>query len=81
MQGRLPHPRLPPSSATGSDADHRYHGETGAVVVVTGDDLGELFDDPRLNHLVTVEFDDERLGRMTFRFHDLQRARAGLDSR
>lgn len=54
------------------DPDHRYHGETGEVVEITRDDLGELFDDPRLNVLFTVAFDDEDLGTMTFRVHDLE---------
>lgn len=56
-----------------ADPDHRYHGETGEVVDVSEDELGQLFDDPRLNYLVTVEFDDESLGTMTFRIHDLEK--------
>lgn len=55
------------------DPDHRYHGETGEVIEVTRDELGELVDDPRLNYLFTVEFVDASLGTMTFRFHDLVR--------
>lgn len=54
------------------DPDHRFHGETGEVVEILRDDLGELFDDPRLNYLIKVEFDDEELGTMTFRVHDLE---------
>lgn len=54
------------------DRDHRFHGETGEVVEILRDDLGELFDDPRLNHLIKVEFGDDDLGTMIFRVHGLE---------
>jgi len=55
------------------DPDDRFDGEVGEVIEITQDDLGELFDDERLNVLITVEFDDEELGTMTFRMHDIDR--------
>ena len=41
------------------DPDHRFHCETGEAVEITQNDLGE-------------QFDDEALGTMTFRVHDLE---------
>lgn len=51
--------------------DARYNGKTGEITRVDEDDLGELTGDPRDNYHYTVELDDEELGEMMFRHHDL----------
>lgn len=56
-----------------SDADHRYHGNVGQVVEITEDDLSEITGDQRDDYIYRVSFDDESLGRMSFRHHDLER--------
>lgn len=55
-----------------SDIDRRYHGKVGTIIDVTTDHLGEITGDPRDNRLYHVEFDDDSLGNMTFRHHDLE---------
>ncbi|MDZ7701653.1 MAG: hypothetical protein U5J98_06060 [Halobacteriales archaeon] len=55
-----------------ADPDHRYHGETGRIEEVFQDDLSGITDDPRDDFLYRVAFDDEALGRMSFRHHDLR---------
>ena len=55
-----------------SDPDHRYHGETGRIEEVLEDDLSGVTGDSRDDFLYRVEFDDESLGRMSFRHHDLR---------
>lgn len=54
------------------DPDHKFHGKTGEVIDISQDDLGIMFDDPRLKYLIKVKFDDDELGTMTFRLHDLK---------
>ena len=56
-----------------SDPDHRYHGEAGEIVEVLQDDLSGITGDPRDDYLYRVAFDEEALGRMSFRHHDLER--------
>jgi ribosomal protein L21E len=55
-----------------TDPDHQYHGEFGTIVEVTSDDLGEVTGEPRNDQLYLVEFEDDTLGTMTFRHHDLR---------
>ena len=56
-----------------SDPDHRYHGEVGVIASVLRDDLGALTGDPRDDALYRVAFEDDALGSMSFRHHDLER--------
>lgn len=55
-----------------ADSDHRYHGETGRIEEVLQDDLSGVTGDPRDDYLYRVAFDDESLGRMSYRHHDLR---------
>lgn len=54
-----------------SDPDHRYHGKVGVIIEITTDNLGEISGDPRDSRLYHVEFDDDSLGKMSFRHHDI----------
>ena len=54
------------------DPDHRYHGAVGEVEEVLQDDLSGVTGDPRDDFLYLVAFEDEALGRMSFRHHDLR---------
>lgn len=56
------------------DPDHRYHGEVGQIEEVLQDDLSGVTGDPRDDFLYRIRFDDDALGRMSFRHHDLRRA-------
>lgn len=56
-----------------SDPDHRYHGKTGRIEEVLQDDLSQITGDPRDDFLYRVRFDDDSLGKMSFRHHDLSR--------
>lgn len=54
-----------------SDPDHGYHGEVGVITEITTDDLGEILGDSRDSRLYHIEFDDDSLGKMSFRHHDI----------
>lgn len=56
-----------------SDPDRRYHDEVGEIVEVLQDDLSGITGDARDDFLYRVEFEDEALGRLSFRHHDLER--------
>lgn len=55
------------------DSDHRYHGEVEAVLE---DELSGVTGDPRDDDRYRVAFDDDALGTMSFRQHDVRRAGA-----
>lgn len=53
------------------DPDHQYHQKTGTVIDVYQDDLSGITSDPRHDYLYTVDFEDDDLGSMDFRYDDL----------
>lgn len=54
------------------DPDHHYHGEVGEVIDILEDELSGLTGNQEDDLLYTVEFDDETLGEMDFRYDDLK---------
>lgn len=65
--------RVQVDTPDGDDPDHRYHGAAGEIEGVLQDDLGGITGNPRDDSLYRVAIDDEALGQMSFRYHDLDR--------
>ncbi|MFB6362076.1 MAG: hypothetical protein ABEH59_12250 [Halobacteriales archaeon] len=55
------------------DPDYRYHDKDGEIEAVLQDDLSGITGDLRDDFLYRVVFQDEALGRISFRHHDLER--------
>jgi hypothetical protein len=55
------------------DPDYRYHQEHGEIVGIFRDGLGELTGDSEHDFLYTVDFYDDQLDKIDFRYDDLQR--------
>lgn len=53
------------------DPDNRYHEKTGEITNITEDDLSTLTGDPCHDYKYTVEFEDDDLDSMHFRYDDL----------
>lgn len=53
------------------DPDHQYHQKTGTITDICEDDLGGLTGETRHNYLYTVDFDDNTLDPVDFRYDDL----------
>lgn len=54
------------------DPDHKHHEEMGEVVDILEDELSGLTGDPEDDFPYTVDFYEEELGEMDFRYDNLQ---------
>lgn len=54
------------------DVDHKFDQEVGVISNIEKDELSGVTRDPSHDYIYTVEFEDEDLGTMKFRYDDLE---------
>ena len=54
------------------DVDHKFDQKIGVISNIEEDELSDVTGDPSHNYIYTVEFEDEDLGTMNFRYDDLE---------